>query len=193
MELRPNGGVIADPVTRQTAEPDIFVGGDVFTGARFAIDAIAGGREGAVSINRFVHPGNSLTIARDLREFTELDKNDIADPASQESFDNSPRQIPGKKAGRASATFEDLRLTFTEEQVKKEAKRCLGCGATTVDTNRCVGCGLCTTKCEFDAIHLTRDVPAASNMYKSEDKVKALLPYAAKRAVKIVFKKTEDE
>ncbi|MBQ1520786.1 MAG: FAD-dependent oxidoreductase, partial [Clostridia bacterium] len=193
VELRPNGGVIADPVTRQTAEPDIFVGGDVFTGARFAIDAIAGGREGAVSINRFVHPGNSLTIARDLREFTELDKNDIADPALQESFDNSPRQIPGKKAGRASATFEDLRLTFTEEQVKKEAKRWLGCGATTVDTNRCVGCGLCTTKCEFDAIHLTRDVPAASNMYKSEDKVKALLPYAAKRAVKIVFKKTEDE
>ena len=193
VELRPNGGVIADPVTRQTAEPDIFVGGDVFTGARFAIDAIAGGREGAVSINRFVHPGNSLTIARDLRQFKELDKDDIADPSRMESFDNSPRQIPGKKAGAANATFEDLRLTFTEEQVRKEAKRCLGCGATTVDTNRCVGCGLCTTKCEFDAIHLTRDVPEASKMYKSEQKVKALLPYAAKRAVKIIFKKTEDE
>ena len=193
VELKPNGTVIADPVTRQTAEPDIFVGGDVFTGARFAIDAIAGGREGAVSINRFVHPGNSLTIARDLREFKELDKDDIADPSKMESFDTAPRQIPGKKAGRASATFEDLRLTLTEEQVKTEAKRCLGCGATTVDTNRCVGCGLCTTKCEFDAIHLTRDVPAASNMYKSEDKVKALLPYMAKRAIKIVLKKTEDE
>ena len=192
VELRPNGTVVADPVTRQTAEPDIFVGGDVFTGARLAIDAIAGGREGAVSINRFVHPGNSLTIARDLREFKELDKNDIADPAAAESFDNAPRQIPGKKAGRASATFEDLRLTLTEEQVKKEAARCLGCGATTVDTNRCVGCGLCTTKCEFDAIHLTRDVPAASKMYKSEDKLKALLPYMAKRAVKIVVRKTED-
>ena len=193
VELKPNGTVIADPVTRQTAEPDIFVGGDVFTGARFAIDAIAGGREGAVSINRFVHPGNSLTIARDLREFKELDKDDIADPSKMESFDTAPRQIPGKKAGRASATFEDLRLTLTEEQVKTEAKRCLGCGATTVDTNRCVGCGLCTTKREFDAIHLTRDVPAASNMYKSEDKVKALLPYMAKRAIKIVLKKTEDE
>ena len=193
VELKPNGTVVADPVTRQTAEPDIFVGGDVFTGARFAIDAIAGGREGAVSINRFVHPGNSLTIARDRREFIELDKDDIADPSGMESFDNASRQIPGRKAGRASATFEDLRLTFTEEQVKKEAKRCLGCGATTVDVNRCIGCGLCTTKCEFDAIHLTRDVPAASNMYRSEDKVKALLPYMAKRAIKIVLKKTEDE
>ncbi|MBR4799036.1 MAG: FAD-dependent oxidoreductase, partial [Clostridia bacterium] len=193
VELRRNGTVVADPVTRQTAEPDIFVGGDVFTGARFAIDAIAGGREGAVSINRFIHPGNSLTIARDLREFKELDKGDIADPSAMEGFDNSPRQIPGKKAGKASMTFEDLRLTLTEEQVKKEAARCLGCGATTVDTNRCVGCGLCTTKCEFDAIHLTRDFPAASKMYRSEDKVKALLPYVAKRALKIVFKKTNDD
>ena len=193
VELRRNGTVVADPVTLQTAEPDIFVGGDVFSGARFAIDAIAGGREGAVSINRFVHPGNSLTIARDLRKFIELDKGDIKDPTSMECFDNAPRQIPGKKAGRASATFEDLRLTFTEEQVKKEAARCLGCGATTVDTNRCIGCGLCTTKCEFDAIHLTRDVPAASKMYRSEDKVKALLPYMAKRTFKILFTKPKDE
>ncbi|MBP5154950.1 MAG: FAD-dependent oxidoreductase, partial [Clostridia bacterium] len=192
-EIRRNGTVVADPVTRQTAEPDIFVGGDVFTGARFAIDAVAGGREGAVSINRYVHPGNSLTIARDRREFVELDKNDIADPSKMESFDNSPRQIPGAKAGKAGATFEDLRLTFTEEQVKKEASRCLGCGATTVDPNRCIGCGLCTTKCEFDAIHLTRDFPAASKMYRTEDKVKALLPYVAKRAMKIVIHKTEDK
>ncbi|MBQ5951012.1 MAG: FAD-dependent oxidoreductase, partial [Lachnospiraceae bacterium] len=193
VEIRPNGTAIADPLTRQTAEPDIFVGGDVFTGAKFAIDAIAGGREGAVSINRFVHPGNRLDLARDRREFVELDKDDIADPTKMESFDNAPRQIPGKKAGTAKDTFEDLRLTFTEEQIRAEAARCLGCGATVVDTNRCIGCGLCTTRCEFDAIHLTRDVPAASKMYKAEQKVGALLPYAAKRGIKILFKKTGDK
>ena len=189
VELRRNGTVVADPVTRQTAEPDIFVGGDVFTGARFAIDAIAGGREGADSINRFVHPGNSLTIARNLREFVELDKDDI----TVEGFDNAPRQIPGKKAGIASKTFEDLRLCLTEEQVKTEAGRCLGCGATTVDPNRCIGCGLCTTKCEFDAIHLSREFPEASKMYRCEDKAKALLPYVVKRGMKILFKKTDDQ
>ncbi len=189
--LRPNGTVEADPLTRQTAEPDIFVGGDIFTGARFAIDAIAGGREGAVSINRFVHPGNRLDLARDRREFIELDKENIQDPTTLESFDNAPRQIPGKKAGIAKDTFEDLRLVLTEEQVKAEAARCLGCGATTVDTNRCIGCGLCTTRCEFDAIHLKRDMPDASNMYRTEDKVKALLPYVAKRGMKILLKKGE--
>lgn len=180
-----NGTAQADPLTRQTAEPDIFVGGDVFTGARFAIDAIAGGREGAVSINRFVHPGNRLDLARDRREFVELDKDDI----KVEGFDNAPRQIPGKKAGVAKDTFDDLTEVFTEEQVKTEAKRCLGCGASVVDENRCIGCGLCTTKCHFDAIHLKRDMPAASNMYRSEDKLKAIAPYAIKRGGKIAINK----
>ena len=181
VEVNRNGTAVADPVTCQTGEPDIFVGGDVFTGPRFAIDAIAAGREGYVSINRFVHPGQSLTLARDLRRFIELNKDDI----EVEEFDNAKRQIPGRKAGVASRTFEDLRLTLTEEQVKAEAARCLGCGATTVDVNRCIGCGLCTTRCEFDAIHLSRDVPAASTMIRCEDKFGPIGAYAAKRGVKI--------
>ena len=185
VELNRNGTAQADPLTLQTAEPDIFVGGDVFTGARFAIDAIAGGREGAVSINRFVHPGNRLDLARNRREFIELDKDDI----KIESFDNAPRQIPGKKAGVAKDTFDDLRMTLTEEQVKIEANRCLGCGASVVDENRCIGCGLCTTKCHFDAIELRRDVPEASTMYRSEDKMKAVFPYQMKRAGKIAIHK----
>ena len=183
VELRPNGCAMADPVTYQTAEPDIFVGGDVYHGARFVIDAIATGREGYVSINRYVHPGNSLTINRDLRQFIELDKEDVL----IEGYDNAKRQLPGHKEGIAKETFEDLRLTLTEEQVKAEAKRCLSCGATTVDENRCIGCGLCTTRCEFDAIHLSRDVPEASTMYKAEDKLKAMLPYVAKRGGQIAI------
>ena len=70
-------------------------------------------------------------------------------------------------------------------------KEVLGCGATTVDENRCIGCGLCTTKCEFDAIHLRRDMPEASKMYRTEDKLKAVAPYALKRAVRIVRNKNK--
>lgn len=180
-EFNGNGTLKADAVTYQTAEPDIFVGGDVYTGPRFAIDAIAAGKEGFVSIHRFVNDGHSLTLGRDRRQFIELDKNNI----EVETFDNAKRQVPGKKAGVAKETFRDLRSTLTEEQIKTEAKRCLGCGATVVDENKCIGCGVCTTKCEFDAIYLTRDLPDASNMYKAEDKLKAIAPYAMKRAIKI--------
>ena len=183
VKLNPNGTAIADKVTYQTDEPDIFVGGDIFHGALFAIDAIADGKQGMVSINRFVHPGQSLTIGRDLRQFIEFNRDDISKP---EGFDNAERQRPSNKPGKARETFADLRLPLTEQQVQIEAKRCMGCGATYVDLNQCVGCGLCTTRCEFDAIHLQRDIPEASDMHKAEEMISLVGPYAAKRMVKII-------
>lgn len=176
---------VADKVTYQTRVPDIFVGGDVFTGPKFAIDAIAAGKEGAISIHRFVQPGSTLTIGRDPHYYVELDKSDIL----VENYDNSKRQIPGKNANIGKESYRDAKLVFTEEQVKAETARCLGCGATVVDPNQCVGCGICTTKCEFDAIHLKRDIPQASTMRRSEDKLKYILPYAAKQEIKIRFSK----
>ncbi|MCI7136557.1 MAG: FAD-dependent oxidoreductase [Candidatus Limivicinus sp.] len=183
MTFNPNGTVIAEALTYQTAQPDIFAGGDVVTGPKFAIDAIAAGHEAAISLHRFVHKGQSLTLARNRRDFIQLDKENLAIPV--ESFDNAQRQVAGHDKAKAK-TFANDRVTFTEEQVKKEAARCLGCGASIVDSNRCIGCGLCTTKCEFDAIHLSRDMPEASRMVKAEDKLKAIAPYMAKRQIKIL-------
>ena len=183
--LRRNGTAEADPITLQTAEPDVFVGGDICHGARFAIDAIAQGKAAAASINRFVHPGQSMTIGRDLRQFIELDREDIR----VDSYDNAPRQAPGLKPGEARATFEDLRLPLTEEQVRAEAGRCLKCGRSIVDLNQCIGCGLCTTRCEFDAIHLSRDLPAASDMHTAEEMMKLVGPYALKRMGRIIKRK----
>ena len=179
------GNAVADPVTYQTEQSDIFVGGDVYTGPKFAIDAIAAGREGAESLHRFVQDGQSLTIGRNLREFYELDKDNVV--LGVDSFDKPARQPILHDASKARS-FEHDRLTFTEEQVKTEASRCLGCGVSVVDQNKCIGCGLCTTKCMFDAIHLERDVPEASNMLRSEDKVGALLKNVGKKAINIIRK-----
>ncbi len=188
VELGRGNGAVADSLTYQTAEPDIFVGGDVYTGPKFAIDAIAAGKEGAVSIHRFVQPDSSLTIGRNRRKFVELDKENL----DISEYDNGARQVPGMdKTMDAKHSFRDAHLTFTEEQVKAETARCLGCGASVVDENKCIGCGVCTTKCEFDAIHLFRENPDCSRMVKSEDKMKAILPYAAKRAIKIKFGRKE--
>ena len=73
-----------------------------------------------------------------------------------------------------------------------EAHRCLGCGATTVDLNRCIGCGLCTTRCEFDAIHLYRDLPENTNYIRAEDKMKLIAPYAAKREIRIIMNRGKE-
>ena len=186
MTFTEKGTVIADTLTFQTAQSDVFAGGDVMTGPKFCIDAIASGHEAAISMHRFVHPGNSLTLARNRRDFIELDKDNIVLPIN--SFDSSSRQVPGKDTAKAKS-FNNDRVTFTEEQVKKEASRCLGCGATEVDENKCIGCGLCTTRCEFDAIHLSRDIPEASDMYRTEDKFSAIIPYLKTRSVNIIKKK----
>lgn len=186
LKRRPNGGALADKLTYQTSEPDIFVGGDVYTGPKFAIDAIAAGREGAISLHRYVHENCTLTIGRNRRDFVELDKNNI----SVDSYDTSKRQIPAKADEKAqAATFRDMSHSLTEEQVKAETSRCLSCGASVVDPNKCIGCGVCTTKCVFDAIHLHREIPGASVMRASEDKLKYILPNMVKQSIKVKFVK----
>ena len=179
-----NGYPVADKLTYQTADEDIFVGGDVNTGPRFVIDAIAQGHEAATSLARHCRLNASMTIGRDRRHFVSLNKDDIKIP----SYDEAGRQEAGMDPNiDHRKSFKDAHLTLTEEQVHVETNRCLSCGATIVDPNRCIGCGICTTRCEFDAIHLVRDHPKNSDMRRAENKITGLLGYAAKRAIKMAL------
>ncbi len=185
-DLNPNKTIKADSLTWQTAQADVFAGGDVVTGPKFAIDAIAAGKQAAISIHRFVQPGQSLTIGRSKREYHMLDKSQL----DLESYDRLPRQkVKALDAAKSKTSFHDLRATFTEEQVKKETERCLSCGATVVDEALCVGCGLCTTKCKFDAISLVRvyDGQGAALL----DMKPIVIRNALKRKVKIAVKKAK--
>ena len=188
VELTERGFVKADPLTYQTSEPDIFAGGDIYTGQKFAIDAIAAGKEASVSINRFVWPGHSLTLARDKREFTALDKSDL--DFDHISWDNIRRQVPGVDKAKVG-TKRNESLTFTEEQLRAETERCLGCGATVVDQNKCFGCGVCTTRCKFDAIHLIKkfDEPIHSIRFRE----KFVEKYRRQRDMKIAVRKFREE
>ncbi len=175
----------ADRFTYQTEDPAVFVGGDVFTGPKFVINAIGQGHEAAESLIRYVS-ANSVpqTIGRDRRFFKALDTDNI----TVDSYDEAGRQEPPcAHIEDPGHSFEDPRQIFTEEQVRKETERCLSCGMTIVDENRCIGCGLCTTRCEFDAIHLKRDHPEMTDYRRAEDKITGLLSYAVPRAVKILL------
>ena len=176
--LNRNNTAQADSFTYQTAQSDVFVGGDAYTGPKFAIDAIAAGKQAAISIHRFVQPGQSLTYGRDRREYVALDKQNIV----VESYDTTRRQLVGHNA-KNRKTFKDTRLTFTEEQIKKETERCLGCGAVQVDQYMCVGCGQCTTKCRFDAISLVKKYNNFAPVY--EKLPLAVAKYAVQRSGKI--------
>ncbi len=184
IELNPNQTIKADELTYQTGEPDIFAGGDALIGPAFAIDAIAMGKEGAISIHRYVHPGHSLVLGRIKRDYISLDKKTL----KLSGYDRVPREKTEHVDGKQSKkTFRDLRGIFTEEQVRKETERCLGCGATTTDDFMCVGCGLCTTRCKFDAIRLVRVRDEAGVEF--HDLKKTIIRHAVKRKVKIAFAK----
>ena len=182
VKTAPNGAPLAEKYTYRTEDPLIVVGGDVFTGPKFVIDAIAAGKMAADALHRIAHPGTDRSEGMNKMEFISLNKDDIY----IEQYDNSPRQeeswddsIDHKKS------FRDARKTLTEEQVKIETARCLSCGASIVDPNKCIGCGICTTKCAFDAIHLSRDIPEASVLVPCEDTMKKVLPYLIKRKIAI--------
>ena len=183
VELGRGNGAVADPVTYQTAEPDIFVGGDMYTGPKFVIDAIAAGHEAAISLHRFVQTGSSLTLGRNKRHYVELNKQEVV--LNPYGYDHAGRCTPScAQVADIRHNWDDVRRTFTEEQIRIETARCLSCGASIVDPNKCIGCGLCTTRCEFDAIHLHRDNPECSHMVPSEDKLKAVLPNAGMMLVR---------
>ncbi len=163
-ETDKSGNVVVTLPSYQTSVEDVFAGGDVVTGPKFAIDAIAAGKEASISIHRYVHPGQSQVIGRDNRDYKSLDASTIA--ISIGSFDTAPRQKAASgSAQEAKKTFKDLRGTLTEEQMKKEASRCLGCGCVVIDEDLCVGCGICTTKCKFDAIHLEKTIDNVGTPY----------------------------
>lgn len=186
--LNTRGLVEADPVTLQTADRDIFAGGDIVSGQKFVVDALAMGREGAVSLHRFVNEGQSLTIHRNTRCFEMLNKDEIVLPP--ESFRKPARQVRGIDESK-KLTMNDEHKSFTEEQIRAEASRCLECGRSVVDTNKCLGCGVCTVQCKFDAIHLVRrpDGDAYSHMVPAEQKFVEIGKYMPKRIAGIIRNK----
>lgn len=157
-----------DKLTYQSEQPDVFAGGDAVTGPKFAIDAIAAGKQAAISIHRFVQPGQSLIFGRSKRVFTRLMKATVI----IEGYDNTPRQRTEKPS--------DI---LTQEQIKKETERCLGCGTTNVDEYMCVGCGMCVTKCKFEAMTLKRAYRGKG--VKFLDIKKTIIPHIIKRKIKI--------
>ncbi|MEJ2716326.1 MAG: FAD-dependent oxidoreductase, partial [Deltaproteobacteria bacterium] len=137
IERRRGNNVRVDPVTFATSMEGIFAAGDVATGPRTVIEAIAGGKEAAESIRRFLE-GEDLHQGRDAQPT-------IAEPLTDRV---APRPRQRKKAvevGQRTGSFEETHIGFDEAAVAAETGRCLNCGV-------CSECLECVRVCQADAL-----------------------------------------
>jgi ferredoxin len=122
-----------DPLTLQSDDPDIFAGGDAVSGPKTVIEAIAAGKEAAISINRFLN-GVDLKEGRGK-------KVEVAKEFQKQKYHPTKRaQMPVSKASERVKNFDEVQLGLTRDTIVEEAKRCLGCGCS------------CIQACHYDVI-----------------------------------------
>ncbi len=136
--LNQRGYIQADPVTLATSRSGLFAGGELYTGPSIVIEAVATGREAAISIDRFLR-GEDLLEDREVRPTGE-NWSPIPDDAKPLQRAEMPTLAVEERAG-----FAEVELGFSAEQAQEEAGRCIACGG-------CAECMLCVDSCEAKAI-----------------------------------------
>ncbi len=132
------GTMHVDPLTLQTHDKDIFAGGDAVTGPKTVIEAIAAGKQAAISIGRYIR-------GEDLAEGREKEWNAVRQ-VSTEGYDKIPRaRMPVLEPRVRTKNFNEVQLGFNEEQAREEASRCLSCGV-------CSECYQCVEACLAKAV-----------------------------------------
>lgn len=132
------GTLEVDPLTLQSSEPDVFAGGDAVTGPWTVVDAIAAGKRAARSIDRFLK-------GQDLKEGREEEWKAVEN-VPLEGYERVPRErMPRLSVEERKGSFKEVQLGFTEEQVRREASRCVSCGI-------CSECYQCVEACQANAV-----------------------------------------
>ena len=139
------GGIEADPFTLEASVKGIFAGGDVVTGPQTYIDAMGSGRKAAISIDRYLR-GEDLRAGREeegpQKDYIKIDIDGV------EYRERAPTTTLPLKERR---NFNEVNFGLREEDVIREAERCLQCGG-------CSECLECIKACEAKAIdHWMKD------------------------------------
>jgi len=153
--------IVADPATCETNVPGIFAGGDVVTGPKSIIDAIAAGKKAAKAIDLYLS-GGALNImkAEEIEETCWVKEGRVLEKKAKQEVDYLP-------LGRRKESFKEVEFGLTWDQGILEALRCVHCGPCAeclveeglceqdipvVDEKTCSGCGTCVSICPFEAM-----------------------------------------
>ena len=139
IDFSESGTVKADPITFQTSIKGVFAGGDVVSGPATVIEAVAAGKEAAISIDRYLQ-------GIDLKEGRPAERERVKDVPTK-GVAKKPRAVmPLRSAAERIKSFNEVESGFDEKKAVEEANRCLNCAV-------CSECLLCVTACERKAVH----------------------------------------
>ncbi|MDD5094231.1 MAG: FAD-dependent oxidoreductase [Dehalococcoidia bacterium] len=148
------GVIKVDPLTLSTNVPGIFAGGDAATGPKSVVDAVAGGRRAAVSIDRYLR-GEDIRAGRTLARPTPVEVN----LSQMDVPPGKRRRIPVLPIRKRVKNFEEVETGYTTFMAIREAERCLNCGG-------CSECMECVKACELEAID--HRLPARKIQFEAE-------------------------
>jgi len=136
------GTMNVDPLTLQSDDPDIFSGGDAIRGPQSVVQAIADGRQAAISIHRYLSD-QDLRLGRDVKFKA------IKEP-QKEKYDPAARaQMPYLEPQKRVKNFSEVQKGFTKKVAVQEAKRCISCGTC------------CVQACPWDVMQFNHEVTKA--------------------------------
>jgi NADPH-dependent glutamate synthase beta subunit-like oxidoreductase len=137
------GMVECDPEDLTTSAADVFVAGDLATGPRLLIHAVASGKQAARSVHRFLS-GRALGPEQTMLHLPILDYRREADYEKQPRVP-IPTLSPRKRLSSQSTVVE---RGYTDGLACREAGRCFDCGVNTIfDSEKCILCGGCADVC----------------------------------------------
>jgi len=146
LSIRKDGTIQADPTTLQTSTGWIFAGGDSVTGATTIIESVGQGKRAAFYLDKFMQ-------GEDLLQFSFGEKLEPVDKKKLLSHKQIEPMKPiidtFRKPEERIKDFRDVEKTYTEEEARMSASRCLDC-------SNCRECHQCISACPANAIDFSQ-------------------------------------
>lgn len=144
LERSPWNTIQLDPVTAATSIEGVFAGGDAGTGPATVVEAVAAGKEAAISITRFIN-GEDMAAGRPRKKQDHAEYPPIPEMPAEARAKNPEIGVTERRVN-----FQEVELAFSEDEALREANRCLNCGV-------CSECMECVKACPAGAIDHTME------------------------------------
>ncbi len=143
VELTPAGTIKVDAATLATSSPGLYAGGDVAFGPRILIDAVANGKQAALSIDDYLRGRTGGTTFH--LSIEKIPTNMYRMP---DEYEKLPRQAPPTVSLNRRTGISEVESGFDEDAARIQAERCLSCHIQTIyDPQKCVLCNRCVDVC----------------------------------------------